>query len=109
MVVDVAQIKSCWVGESEKNIRKAFERYRAYVKEAERAPILLFNEADAVLGIRQEGASRAVEKMENSLQNIILQEMEQLDGHHDRHDQPDAESRPGLRAAFPLQDRVRTS
>ncbi|MFR5937076.1 MAG: AAA family ATPase [Alistipes shahii] len=55
MVVDVAQIKSCWVGESEKNIRKAFERYRAYVKEAERAPILLFNEADAVLGIRQEG------------------------------------------------------
>lgn len=80
MVVDVAQIKSCWVGESEKNIRKAFERYRAYVKEAERAPILLFNEADAVLGIRQEGASRAVEKMENSLQNIILQEMEQLDG-----------------------------
>ena len=33
-----------------------------------------------MLGIRQEGASRAVEKMENSLQNIILQEMEQLDG-----------------------------
>ena len=37
-------------------------------------------EADAVLGIRQEGASQAVEKMENSIQNIILQEMEQLDG-----------------------------
>ncbi len=40
----------------------------------------MFNEADAVLGIRQEGAQRAVEKMENSIQNIILQEMEQLDG-----------------------------
>ena len=26
------------------------------------------------------GAERAVEKMENSIQNIILQEMEQLDG-----------------------------
>ena len=33
-----------------------------------------------MLGIRQEGASQAVEKMENSIQNIILQEMEQLDG-----------------------------
>ena len=28
----------------------------------------------------KEGAQRAVEKMENSIQNIILQEMEQLDG-----------------------------
>lgn len=80
MVVDVSQIKSCWVGESEKNIKAAFDRYRSYVRQSEPAPILLFNEADAVLGIRQEGAQRAVEKMENSLQNIILQEMEQLDG-----------------------------
>ena len=80
MVVDVSQIKSCWVGESEKNIKAAFDRYRNYVRQCERAPILLFNEADAVLGIRQEGAQRAVEKMENSIQNIILQEMEQLDG-----------------------------
>lgn len=80
MVVDVSQIKSCWVGESEKNIKAAFNRYRSYVLQSEPAPILLFNEADAVFGIRQEGAQRAVEKMENSLQNIILQEMEQLDG-----------------------------
>ena len=80
MVVDVSQIKSCWIGESEKNIKGAFNRYRSYVRQSERAPILLFNEADAVLGIRQEGAQRAVEKMENSIQNIILQEMEQLDG-----------------------------
>lgn len=80
MVVDVSQIKSCWVGESEKNIKVAFNRYRSYVRQSEPAPILLFNEADAVLGIRQEGAQRAVEKMENSLQNIILQEMEQLEG-----------------------------
>lgn len=80
MVIDVSQIKSCWVGESEKNIKAAFNRYRSYVCQSEPAPILLFNEADAVLGIRQEGAQRAVEKMENSLQNIILQEMEQLDG-----------------------------
>jgi hypothetical protein len=80
LMVDVSQIKSCWVGESEKNIKATFDRYRKLVKEKEVAPILLFNEADAVLGIRQEGAQRAVDKMENSIQNIILQEMETLEG-----------------------------
>ena len=43
-------------------------------------PILLFNEADALLGTRMNGAQSAVDKMENTLQNIILQEMEDLDG-----------------------------
>ena len=80
LMVDVTQIKSCWVGESEQNIKALFDCYRKYVKDREVAPILLFNEADAVLGIRQEGAQRAVDKMENSIQNIILQEMETLEG-----------------------------
>lgn len=80
MLVDVTKIKSCWVGESEQNIKKLFDNYRSYVKKSEVAPILLFNEADAILGIRQEGVERAVDKMENSIQNIILQEMESLEG-----------------------------
>ena len=80
MLVDVTKIKSCWVGESEQNIKKLFDNYRSYVKKSEVAPILLFNEADAILGIRQESAERAVDKMENSIQNIILQEMESLEG-----------------------------
>ena len=33
-----------------------------------------------MLGVRIEGAARAVDKMENSIQNIILQEMETLEG-----------------------------
>ena len=78
--VNISQIKSCWVGESEKNIKQVFDNYRAMVKESTITPILLFNEADAVIGIRREGAERAVDKMENSIQNIILQEMETLDG-----------------------------
>ena len=80
MRVDVDKIKSCWVGESEKNIKVLFDRYRNICRSSELAPILLFNEADAVLGVRLEGASSAVDKMENSLQNIILQEMETLEG-----------------------------
>ena len=80
MQVNVEEIKSMWVGESEKNIKGLFDRYRAYVQKSEVAPILLFNEADAIIGKRQVGAERAVDKMENSIQNIILQEMERLDG-----------------------------
>lgn len=79
MVVDVPQIKSKWVGDSEKNIKALFDRYRDMVKRARLAPILLFNEADAIISTRKTGASNAVEKMENTLQNIILQEMENLD------------------------------
>lgn len=78
--VDVDKIKSCWVGESEQNMKKLFDRYRNICKDSTLAPILLFNEADAVLGVRMEGATRAVDKMENSIQNIILQEMESLEG-----------------------------
>ena len=79
-IVDVSQIKSCWVGESEKNIKGVFSKYRECVAMGGTVPILLFNEADAILGIRQEGAGSAVDKMENAIQNIILQEMEDLDG-----------------------------
>ena len=78
--VNISQIKSMWVGESEKNIKQVFDNYREKVKDCNIAPILLFNEADAVIGKRQEGAEKAVDKMENSIQNIILQEMETLDG-----------------------------
>jgi hypothetical protein len=80
MQVNISEIKSMWVGESEKNIKALFDNYRNKVKECRLTPILLFNEADAIIGKRQEGAERAVDKMENSIQNIILQEMETLDG-----------------------------
>ena len=80
MQVDIPEIKSKWVGDSEKNIKAVFERYRRAIKDCDKAPILLFNEADAVLGVRKEGAEHSVDKMENAIQNIILQEMETLQG-----------------------------
>ena len=80
MQVNISQIKSMWVGESEKNIKKVFDTYRALVDKQQVTPILLFNEADAIIGKRMENTERAVDKMENSIQNIILQEMETLKG-----------------------------
>ena len=78
--INVSDIKSMWVGESEKNIKGIFEAYKKKISGGGKAPILLFNEADAIIGKRKVGAEESVEKMENSIQNIILQEIEQLDG-----------------------------
>lgn len=80
MQVDIPNLRSKWVGETEKNIKEVFDRYRSYCGKDELAPILLFNEADAVLCKRNEGAVNSIDKMENAMQNIILQEMETLDG-----------------------------
>ena len=80
MQVDISEINSKWVGESEKNIKALFDRYRRLVKDRERAPILFFNEADALINKRNANAEHAVDKMENAMQNIILQEMESLEG-----------------------------
>ena len=80
IVANVSELKNCYVGESEKNVQALFDNYRKAVQESDLAPILLFNEADAIFGRRMSGAENAVDKMENSLQNIILQEMEKLDG-----------------------------
>ena len=77
---DVAKLRNCYVGETEKNMRALFADYRTACEENKLKPILLFNEADAILGKRMEGAVKAVDRMENSVQNILLQEMETFDG-----------------------------
>ena len=78
--VDISSTKSMWYGESEKEIKKLFDRYRALEKNRENCPILLFNEADAILGTRKKVGRSPVDQTENAIQNIILQEMEDFKG-----------------------------
>ncbi|MDM8119621.1 ATP-binding protein [Succinatimonas hippei] len=78
--VDIANIFDKYVGESEKNIRKIFDDYRELLKKSKTAPILLFNEADAVIGKRIENVSQSVDQMQNTVQNIILEELENFEG-----------------------------
>jgi SpoVK/Ycf46/Vps4 family AAA+-type ATPase len=82
MMVNIAEVKSCWYGESEKKIKAIFDNYRDAAEGSKTAPILLFNEADAVIGKRKEfnSSSRAVDQTDNTIQNIILEEMEKLSG-----------------------------
>ncbi|MDR0368222.1 MAG: ATP-binding protein, partial [Bacteroidales bacterium] len=79
-MVDISETKSMWFGESEKRIKEVFEKYKALVKSEKTTPILLFNEADAVIGKRKDTASGNCAQTENAIQNIILQEMENLKG-----------------------------
>ena len=80
MQVDIAGLRDKFVGESEKNIKQVFDRYRTLCKKSEVMPILFFNEADAIINKRMENIQHSVDKMDNSMQNIILQELENLDG-----------------------------
>jgi SpoVK/Ycf46/Vps4 family AAA+-type ATPase len=82
MAVDISETKSCWYGESEKKIKEIFDNYRYAVENSKTTPILLFNEADAVIGKRKTSNenNRSIDQTENTIQNIILQEMENLNG-----------------------------
>jgi len=80
MQVNLAEIRDKYVGESEKNIRAVFDNYRAVAKDEPCCPILLFNEADAIIGKRLEKVEHSVDQMNNSIQNIILQELETFEG-----------------------------
>src|SRR5574344_478244 len=80
MQVDISRTKSCWFGESEKIIKRVFRDYREICKDANPTPILLFNEAEAVLSKRKNSNASNVAQTENAIQNIILQEMESLEG-----------------------------
>ena len=79
--VDISASKSMWYGESEKIVKDIFNRYRKLCKRSKLKPILLFNEADAIFSKRRDISSgNSVDQTENTIQNILLEEMEKLEG-----------------------------
>jgi SpoVK/Ycf46/Vps4 family AAA+-type ATPase len=82
--VDISEAKSAWFGESEKRIKKIFTSYKTACeiaeKKGEKMPILLFNEADALISKRKSDTSGNCAQTENAIQNIILEELENLKG-----------------------------
>jgi AAA+ superfamily predicted ATPase len=80
MKVEISQSKSMWFGESEKIVKQIFTDYKKFSKECKRTPILLFNEADAIISKRKAIGSSNLAQTENAIQNIILEELENFDG-----------------------------
>lgn len=78
--VDISNSKSMWLGQSEKKIKKVFTDYKEACQQTEISPILLINEADAILSRRKSNMSSNVAQTENAIQNILLEEIENLDG-----------------------------
>lgn len=77
--VDASRVLSCWVGESEQQVRRIFDDYAMLQREFGCAPVLLFNEADQLLGGRGAGTS-AVDRMNNNMQNLFLEGLERFAG-----------------------------
>ena len=79
LLVDIASIRDKYVGESEKRIKQVFKTYKQAKDYYDKCPILFFNESDALISKRYE-VSSSVDQMNNSMQNILLQELEDFEG-----------------------------
>ena len=77
--VDISATKSMWFGQSEKIVKQIFTDYKALCEHAPITPILFLNEADALLSKRKSNQSN-VGQTENAIQNILLEEIEKLEG-----------------------------
>jgi len=77
---DCSKILSMYVGESEKNVRNIFDRYKELSSKAKSEPILLLNEADQFLSSRTSSALSGSDKMHNQMQNIFLEQIEKFEG-----------------------------
>lgn len=80
MKIDLSKTKSMWFGESEKKIAAIFSQYRQIQKYAPVTPILLFNEADGIFGARSTNMNNGSSQTQNTIQNILLDEMENFEG-----------------------------
>lgn len=80
MHVDISESKSMWFGESEKCIKQIFKSYNMMLQKCKKTPILLFNEADAILGSRGAAGKSSTDQTLNAMQNILLEELEKFEG-----------------------------
>jgi hypothetical protein len=77
--IDAARVLSCWVGESEQQVRRVFDDYTRIQQEIGISPVLLLNEADQLLGSRDAGTN-SVDRMNNNMQNLFLEGLERFSG-----------------------------
>lgn len=82
--VNMANMRSCWVGESEKNVQQMFDEYQKIVedckKSAQNIPVLFMNEADTLLSVRHNLTPTSNSYSDNQVQNILLTNLENFEG-----------------------------
>ncbi len=80
VIADAAKLYSSWHGDTEKNVKELFETYQYLQCVSSNVPILLFNEADGFLSKRTDVMRQAVDRIENRVQNLLLQALEDFEG-----------------------------
>ena len=82
--VNIGDILCEWHNATEKKLGELFMQYQKMVDQCrsrqEPMPICLFNEADVIFGRRLNPPRQAVEISENRTQNILLEQMERMEG-----------------------------
>jgi len=79
MQLNFSEIQSKWIGETEKNIRLAFEQYDKKRKASNRPVILLINEADGLMN-RRVSVSISNDAFHNHAQTQLLELLEDFQG-----------------------------
>ena len=97
--IDLSQVVSKYIGETEKNLRRVFDAAE------EGGAILLFDEADALFGKRSE-VKDSHDRYANIEVSYLLQRMESLPRPGDPDHQHEERARPGLPAPHPLRRAV---
>lgn len=80
VVLDSSKVFSSNWGASEKLHREFFRAYRYLASVCSNVPIMLLNEADSALSRRLTSIERAIDKSENIISNILLEELESIEG-----------------------------
>jgi len=80
ILFDVSKVTASAWGAAEKFYRAIFRAYNYMAEISLEVPIFLMNEADTILSKRLSNLDRAIDKCENALSNIMLQEFEDMSG-----------------------------
>lgn len=80
IILDVSRITYSGWGDSEKAYRDFFRAYSYVAAVSRNTPILLLNEADSILSKRLATIDRSIDKAENAVTDILLQEFETMRG-----------------------------
>lgn len=80
LLVDASKLTGSYIGESERNYRDLFRNFRYIEAISSRAPIMFIDEADGILGKRISDAGNSRDRYLNTIQNIILEELNDFEG-----------------------------
>jgi AAA+ superfamily predicted ATPase len=80
ITLNVPELRDKFYGETEKLIKEAFTEMRKMAAEDENPPVFLLNEADQLIHTRVTSYHSSCSTVENSIQSIILEELETFPG-----------------------------